>query len=207
MKAFFMTSKPTFFITVGVIWLALCQPTWANDPAEGLPRPGAAALQEPDYDSVAREAGEITPGAEYLESLPKRRADCTEASSPYSHSPITARMVEGMTIRLVCLEAMLHRLGNLYYGSEAFGPSGTEGQFDKLHTEVYEFLQDMYNGTPDCFASIEIARFCGFVNLNLSPRADYLDYLADLVEMMSLGTGRIRDVPAWRAAWAEAGTL
>lgn len=207
LKCCFGASKPLLLVTAGLVWLALCQPASANDPPEELPRRRAANLQEPDYDGIAHMAGRVVPGEEYIEVLPKRRADCTEASSPYSHNPTTARMVEGMTIRLVCLEAMLTTLGEIHYSSKTLAREEVQHRFDQLNSEMYGFLWDAYNGTPDCFRSIHIARFCGFMNYELSPRADYLDYLTDLVELMALGTGRVRDVAAWRKAWAEAGRL
>jgi hypothetical protein len=32
-------------------------------------------------------------------------------------------------------------------------------------------------------------------------------FLANLIEMAALGTGRIRDIAAWRKAWADAGNM
>lgn len=180
-------------IAAVLFWLAPCVPGAAADP----PR-----LAEPDYAAIEAAAKHVAAGEEYVESLPARWAECNETARPYGQSATLKHQIQFRQIRMVCLQMMLLKLGDLYYHPEAFGPEGLTRRFRRLRIQLYAFLEDMYTGRADCF---QVG--CGPAETSLLPRDAYLKLLIPLLESMAVRTEHIADVRSWRKAWAAAGPI
>ncbi len=180
-------------VAVVLFWLAPCVSAAAADPP-GLP--------EPDYAAIEAAARRVTAGEEYVEDLPARWAECNETARPYGESQALKQQIQLRQIRMVCLQMMLLKLGDLYYHPEAFGPEGLTRRVQRLRIRLYAFLKDMYTGRADC---AEVG--CGPAETSLLPRDAYLKLLIPLVERMAVRTEHIADIRSWRKAWAAAGTI
>jgi hypothetical protein len=196
-----MNAVRLFLVATVLASLMHWQGTAADEPVYQLSQTEDSGFPEPDYDGLAQAAGRVVPGESYVEALPVRREICANAALPYSDGPSTSEMVVGMTIDLVCLRAMMHRLAELYYAGEDSGADSAKALFDRLDEEMALFFRDAFNGTRDCFDTPPYS--CGTMNTSLTHRSAHLRITAELVELMALGTGLIRDVPAWQKAWAE----
>jgi hypothetical protein len=160
------------------------------------------ALPEPDYAAIEAAAKRVTSGEEYAESLPARWAECNETARPYGESQALKHQIEFRQIRIVCLQMMLLKLGDLYYHPAGFGPEGLTHRFKQFRIRLYAFLKDMYTARADCAAT-----GCGPAETSLLPRDAYLRLLIPLVERMALTEGRIAEYGSWRRAWKRAGAI
>jgi len=157
-------------------------------------------LPEPDYDAIAAAAQRALPRRPYVSTVIERLRECTDAATPYANSPITARLVESKVIRMVCLNAIMEKLAELYFEPESFGQGGIRARIDELKTPLYEIYLGAHNGNRGC-----LGRFCGTASASLFPRDDYVDFLLGLTEYMirfSAEPGQLPD--DWRVRWAEA---
>ena len=101
---------------------------------------------------------------------------------------------------MVCLNAIMEKLAELYFEPESFGQGGIRARIDELKTPLYEIYLGAHNGNRGC-----LGRFCGTASASLFPRDDYVDFLLGLTEYMirfSAEPGQLPD--DWRVRWAEA---
>jgi len=179
-------------LVVIVVLLCLTMPTLSDSTSPALP--------ELDYEAIAAAAQRTVPRRMYVSTVIERLRECTDAATPYAESPIAARMVESKVIKMVCLNAIMDKLAELYFEPDSFGEGGIGARIDELKTPLYAIYHGAHNGNWGC-----LGRFCGTASASLFPRDDYVDFLLRLAEYMisfSAEPGQLPD--DWHARWADA---
>lgn len=157
-------------------------------------------LPEADYDAIAAAAQKTEVGREYVTVVVDRLRECTDVASPYVSSPITTHLVESKRIRMVCLNAIMSKLGELYFEPGTFGEGGIGARIDELKTPLYAIYEGARNGNRGC-----LGRHCGTASAALFPRDDYVDFLLDLTEYVIGLSAEPEQLPDdWHVRWAEA---
>jgi len=157
-------------------------------------------LPEPAYDRIEAMAQRTEPGKEYVAGVIARLRECTDAATPYAESPITTDMVESKVIRMVCLNAIMGKLAELYFEPDSFGEGGIGARIDELKTPLYAIYYGARNGNRGCLGTS-----CGTINNSLSPRDDYVAFLLDLTQYIIGFSAEPGQLPNdWRVRWAEA---
>lgn len=107
-------------------------------------------LPEPDYEAVRERARRIDRDTPYVMSLPKRKRECLEIADRYFDAGTTAEMAEGAFIMKECYSAMILRMAELYYQSDAFGPGGMPTLLDDLRKNLSRLYHGIYQGQFKC---------------------------------------------------------
>lgn len=178
-------------VSIAMIF-CLARPALSDDTLPVLP--------EADYDVIAAAAQKTELGREYVTTVVYRLRECTDVATPYASSPITTHLVESKRIRMVCLNAIMSKLAQLYFELDSFGEGGIVARIDELKTPLYAIYHGAHNGNRGC-----LGRFCGTASDSLFPRDDYVAFLLDLTEYMIGFSAEPEQLPDdWHVRWAEA---
>jgi hypothetical protein len=157
-------------------------------------------MPDPDFDAVVAAARRIEPGREYVSVVIERLRECTDTATPYAASPITTDMIDSKVIKVVCLNAIMENLAEIYFEPDSFGEGGIRARIDELKKPLHAIYHGVHNGHWGCDG-----RYCGTHADSLFPRDDYVAFLLDLTAYMidfAAQPGQLAD--DWRIRWAEA---
>ena len=157
-------------------------------------------MPDPDFDAIAAAAQRLDPGKEYVSVVTERLRECTDTATPYAGSPITTDMIDSKVIRMVCLNAIMAKLGEIYFEPDSFGEGGIGARINEVKTPLYSIYHGARNGNRGC-----LGRSCGTMNDSLFPRDDYVAFLLDLTEyMIGFAAEPEQLLDDWHVRWAEA---
>lgn len=165
----------------------------------------AAAPEEPpppDYDAIRSAAQKSDPDKDYVDVLPERLGECKDTARPYNRTGITSAMVESKFLLMLCLEAMMAMMAELYFERDAFGPGGIGARLDEVAKPLFTIFEDTMTKATDCEG-----RPCGSIFEQIAPRDQYLKFLHGMIEFMVLRIYGYQITPAWerwRDAWRAA---